>query len=67
MAVHTCLNAGDIQIISCLKMAEKVLCGAWLSGRRTDELYRIYECYVMRDQRTGRCAGEDGVVHRDEE
>ena len=59
MAVHTCLNAGDIQIISCLKMAEKVLCGAWLSGRRTDELYRIYECYVMRDQRTGRCAGED--------
>ena len=63
----TGLNAGDIQIISCLKMAEKVFCGAWLSGRRTDELYRIYECYVMRDQRTGRCAGEDGVVHRDEE
>lgn len=24
MAVHTCLNAGDIQIISCLEMAEKV-------------------------------------------
>ena len=34
MAVHTCLNAGDIQIISRLKMAEKVF---WAHGFREGE------------------------------